>query len=248
MIAHNSRPHGSLPEILCPDGTRRHMTPDELAEELRGESPEPMRVMDERMLPMFYAREEVAPVTRNGVRINNLTYGRFDESLREFERVTVYASVDVPDVAYVRELGRCIRRYDPAAPGDTSQIESKRRVERHLRNKRDEAIQRALAGDGKALIEAVFVLPGKVAAENQTVTVANADAVQIADRMQAARQAEQQRNECVRRRFDRPAAQEPAATSSSSRLRGRRSLFDSSAERAVLLRHAMTPANATEEA
>jgi hypothetical protein len=241
MVAHNQRAHGGLPEMLCPDGTRRHMTPDEISDELRRTSPDPIRVMDERMLPMFYAHEETAPVTRNGVRIHNLTYGRFDEALREFERVTVYASADVPDVAYVRELGRCIRRYDPAAPGDTSQIQDKRRVERHLRNKRDEAIQRALAGDGKSLIEAVFVLPGQAAAETPTVSVANADAVQIADRMQAARAAEHQRDDRVRRRFDRPAAQVPSTAANSSRLRGRRSLFDSSAERAVLLRHSLTP-------
>jgi len=168
---HNAEPHSGLPEILTPEGKRRRLTPDEMEDELKAES---VRVMDERLMPLFHAKGTTVPVTRNGIRINNYSYGRFDEELRTHERVTVYASADHPEVAYVHELGRCVELYRKAAPGDTDQFERKRGIEKRIRNKRDAAIQRALTRDGATMIEAVYLL-GQPHPDRQVETVSNND-------------------------------------------------------------------------
>lgn len=146
MDAHNNRPHSALPLIVDPEtGKNRHMTPNEQAAALQDT---PIRLMDERLLPRFVSKGEVVPVTRNGIRLNNRDYGRFDEQLQQHKAVTVFASRDFPAVAYVNELGRCLTSYEKAAPGDWSQFERKRAAEKRFRNQA-EALHARLIESGR---------------------------------------------------------------------------------------------------
>jgi hypothetical protein len=157
MDLHNNRPHGALPLIVDPQtGERRNMSPNEQARAL-GDTP--VRVMDERLLPRFIARAEIVPVTRNGIRLNNNTYGRFDEDLQRHKQVTVFASKDFPAVAYVNELGRCLRAYEKAAPGEWDQFEKKRHLEKRFRNQA-QALQARFVESGKPGVFDVLMAAG----------------------------------------------------------------------------------------
>jgi len=156
---HNNKPNGGLPEIICPTGERRHMTPNEMAIHLKDEE---VRVLDERMLPLFYSKGVEVKVTRNGFRIHGRTYGRFDDELKALERVTVYAHPTCPDVAFVEQLGRCVEGYEKAAPGDSSQFEKKRGQEKRMRNKHEAMVAQAIESGASCLIDAIHVTQNPV--------------------------------------------------------------------------------------
>jgi hypothetical protein len=105
MEIYNTRPHSGLPEF---PGQKRHYTPLEWNAKLGGE----IKVLDERLLPMFLTDAFNVKVTRNGCRINNESYGRFDDDLKTLDTATLHVAADHPDIAYCLELGRCIERYD----------------------------------------------------------------------------------------------------------------------------------------
>jgi hypothetical protein len=246
MEKYNNTPQGAHPQIMLPDGTIRHMTPNEIAMQLMSEPGLDLKTMDERLMPLFCAKGATVPVTRNGIKVNNFWYGRFDEDLRTHQRVTAYASADHPEIAYVHELGRCLDMYEPATPGDFSQFEHKRRLEGKLRNRREAALQKALSSGASALIEAVYMLaPTGTPAPTPTI-VGNADLQVRADRLQEGQHRSRRRQEVAAARFSLPAASAsdprrvdgvPAGQASGrpTRRAGRRSLLDSSRSRDALL-------------
>lgn len=127
---HNASPHGSLPEIVDPStGARRYMTPNEKAAQLAAES---IRVMDERLLPLFYQRGLLVPVTSNGFKLNDHWYGRWDEDIQSLAgtKILAYAVPELPDVAYVVQLSRCVERAEPRRYGSAASemLEAKHRV------------------------------------------------------------------------------------------------------------------------
>jgi len=157
---YNNAPHQGLPQLLDPDtGKVRHASPNEIARRMHDQA---VRVMDPRLLPLFTSRGVQCPVTRNGIRINNLSYGRFDDDLQQFRSVKAYVSDTHPDIAYIYELGRCVERYRKAPYGDASQIETKRAAERAKRNKWEAAVAQVLA-QGRS------TLPGSVSVTQNPV-------------------------------------------------------------------------------
>jgi hypothetical protein len=154
MEKHNNTPHSALPEILDATGTRRHMTPNEMAQTLKDE---PIRLMDPRLLPRFAAQAFEVDVTRNGFILNDHSYGRFEEDLQKFARVTVFASRDYPLVAYVMELGRCVDIYEKCPIGDSEQFAAKRRMESHFRNEHDALAARCISGGKPGIFDMLLM-------------------------------------------------------------------------------------------
>ncbi|MFH1569650.1 MAG: hypothetical protein ABIL09_16760 [Gemmatimonadota bacterium] len=158
--AYNDRPHQGLPQMLDPEsGKIRHLSPNEMARQLRAQS---VTLMDERLLPLFTARGLEVDVSRNGVLINKLSYGRHDPDLQQHRRVRVFVSDTHPDAAYVYELGRCIERYRKVEYGDTSEIERKRANERAKRSQWEAAV-------AELLKQPNATLPGSVSATRNPV-------------------------------------------------------------------------------
>jgi hypothetical protein len=158
LEGHNKRPHGALPIIVLEDGSTRHQTPNERGAAMR----ETVRVMPEKLLSLFFSRGISVPVTKNGVRINKVTYGRFDEELAALQgqMVTVFAQEDLPGAIYVEDLGRCVDAYEAPAPGSEGElIERKRSLERVRRNQFEQLVERVKAGlvDANSTIEAARV-------------------------------------------------------------------------------------------
>lgn len=154
---HNNKPHTGLPLIVDPEtGEPRHMTPNEKAIHMKDEE---ITIMPANYLPMFYARGERVPVTKNGIRIQNLTFGRYDDDLREYQHVTAYVDPNQPNLAYVHELGRCIELYEKEQPGMDSQFEQKRHTEKKFKNKFQAAVARAIEiqANGTIMVDAVQV-------------------------------------------------------------------------------------------
>lgn len=153
---HNERPHGSLPEIVDPDTAAiRRMTPNEFEQHRKTE---PFRVMDQRLLPLFFRRGLSVPVTKNGFRMNDTWYGRFDPDLEPFagRRVMAYALKDLPDAAYVVELGRCVDRFSAEPYGtEDGNIGRKRSADKRKRSKYEDLISRAMSQEGPITIESV---------------------------------------------------------------------------------------------
>jgi hypothetical protein len=156
MERSNNAPHSALPEIVLEDGSVRHMSPNERARSMQAEE---VRVMPAEYLPLFYAKGERVPVTRNGIRLAKRTFGRFDEELLTLEHVTAYCSQEWPGAAYVAELGRMVEEYVEAAPGDYSQLEEKRRIERSARNLHEEAVLavQSILKEGAVLVDVTQV-------------------------------------------------------------------------------------------
>ena len=154
MEKHNNRPHSGLPEIVDPDsGKPRHMTPNEMAWTLKDQ---PIRMMDAKLLPLFAARAEKVPVTRNGCLLNSNHYGRFDEELQKFREVTLYASKNYPAIAYCHELGRCLNAYVKSEPGASDQFEAKRRMEQNFRNGQEELAAKLLESDKAGVFDVLM--------------------------------------------------------------------------------------------
>jgi hypothetical protein len=151
MKRHNDTPCEALKFCAFPGEDKpRYQTPNEAAKELAASA---VRVMPEQYLPLFAEKGNVVPVTKNGCKINNAWYGKFDEGLQELSSATCFTNPDIPDVIYVEELGRCISAYAKTAYGDSSQIEDKRRIEQTKRNKLEEAYQSALATGKLTILE-----------------------------------------------------------------------------------------------
>lgn len=134
---HNDSPHSGLPEIIDAQGTRRHMSPNEMEAHL---GDQPVSIMPDAWLMLFMKKGVSVPVTRNGIRINDQTYGRFDSDLQALAgtKVLVHTSKDFADLAYVAELGRCVERYTPADYGAAdSQFDQKRAIESTKRSQHE---------------------------------------------------------------------------------------------------------------
>jgi hypothetical protein len=145
METFNNQPHGSLPKIVDPAQGIRHMSPNEYARHLQDQS---IKVMDERLIPMFLDVTRRMQVTRNGIEINTRSYGRLDEGLQKLHGsfVEVFADPAYPDAVYVKQLGRCVDRYHKADPsGDSDQFHAKRSAEKRLRNGYEAVVDRAMA-------------------------------------------------------------------------------------------------------
>jgi hypothetical protein len=164
MRDHNQTPHGGLPEIVDPaSGQIRHMTPDEAAVHKRRDQ---VRVLDQTLLPLFYQRGLLVPVTRNGILLNDVRYGAFDPDLqaRAGTKVTAYALRELPGTAYVVELGRCVEATQSLAAGaDTADaIERKRAIERTARNEYEALIARVAGGQTPAIVQQTRVFSDPV--------------------------------------------------------------------------------------
>lgn len=144
---HNNRTHSAHPRIVDPEtGEPRHMTPNEKARSMKND---PVRVMDETLLPLFFDNGVQLKVTKNGVRFNGESYGRWDEGMAELAgtMVTVYGMPELPDAVYVPELGRAIEKDVATQYQDlgTAHIERKRSGEKKMRNEYQRMISSALA-------------------------------------------------------------------------------------------------------
>jgi len=163
-IEMNDRPHSALPLILTDAATahRRHMTPNEYAQHLLSDPKEQdsLRVLPADVLPLFCSQGSEIRATRNGVRLNHCSYGRFDPDLQRLagKTVTVYAVPEFPEVAYVVELNRLVDRYVPRRYGETSDdIERKRSVERAKRSKYEQLIAAARSSVNPVTVESVMI-------------------------------------------------------------------------------------------
>lgn len=205
---HNNTPNGGLEEILDPEtGEIRNMTPNECAKMLASHE---VRLMDEKLLPLFATRGIEVKVTKNGIRLNNRSYGRFDEELKKFESVKAYVSDVAPDVAYIHELGRCVEGYVKAAPGTWDQFGEKRSQESHYRNQFEALMADAIRTDSTVALSAMATLSNPVETRPETVVAPEA-MVARADRMQVARAAHRDRAATLDKRFEVP--EQPAASS-----------------------------------
>jgi hypothetical protein len=171
MHAHNNRPNSALPRIVdTTTGEQRHMSPNEYAASLPDQA---VQLLAPQMMPRFVCKGVRAKVTRNGVRVNRLTYGRFEPDLHALREVTVYVADACPEAAYIAELGRFVSATEKVAPGDYSQMDRKRAVEASIRTKRAEAAIQLLE---KGLLpqREIYVLPDPVPNRATTTVVPEA--------------------------------------------------------------------------
>lgn len=156
LESHNNEPHTGLRKIIDPvDGTPRHMTPNETAQLMKDQD---IRLMDERLLPAFFQKGVECDVTKNGFRINDVSYGRLDQDLAALAgtKVTAYALKEMPDAAYVVELGRCVARFDkPDAGEEGDLLHQKRAIEQRKRNQYEQLIAEAQKSAGTEIADAL---------------------------------------------------------------------------------------------
>jgi len=170
MEEYLDQPHGGLQEIV--DGEKsdvkngvvkyRHMTPRECAQ---AKKPAKLRVMGEKMLPLFFQRGYKVPVTKNGFTLNKYSYGRFDEGVQALAgtSVVVYAMPEFPKLAFVQELGRCVEAWKaPKAGTEGEYIETKRGIEAKARNKYEELMARVLEAGSAAVIDQTRILSSAI--------------------------------------------------------------------------------------
>ena len=174
---HNSTPHSSMPEILVDPVTmeKRHMTPDEYAAHKVGD---PVKVLDERLLPMFFRRGLIVPVTRNGITVSGMTYGRFDPDLqkRAGESVTIFTLREAPDLIYVEDLARCIEVDQKISVGDNGEVfERKRGISKARRSQYEQMVKASIETGGSAIRDATWVGMDPVRARRSRTTVAPAN-------------------------------------------------------------------------
>ncbi len=184
MQLYNSSPHGSLPEIVDAaspaDGPirYRHMSPDEYAAKLAAE----VRVLDQKLLPLFFQRGNLIQVGKNGFTLNGFSYGRFDAELQALagRRVNAFALPEHPGVAYVAELGRCVEAWQaPAAGQEGHLLDAKRAIEARPRNQYEAMIADALSAGSRAVLDQTRILAGAVPIAARVTTVS---APALADR------------------------------------------------------------------
>lgn len=216
---HNASPCSGLQQIVDPDtGEIRHMTPNECAMMLKAHE---VRVMKHELLPLFASRGVDVPVTRNGIRVNNRSYGRFDEELKMHAAVKAFVSDVAPDVAYIQELGRCVEGYVKAAPGTWDQFGEKRRQESHARNQHEELMAQAIATDSTMTLSTMMMLPDPVPNRPETLVAPEA-LVARAAAIRGGIAAHRDRQAVRDKRFEVPAQ----GSEISSQRSGRRGMLD----------------------
>jgi hypothetical protein len=215
---HNTASNSGLQQIVDPDtGEVRHMTPNECAMSLKDHA---VRVMDAQLLPLFATRGVDVPVTRNGIRVNNRSYGRFDEELKKYATVKAFVSDVAPDVAYIQELGRCVDGYVKAAPGTWDQFGEKRRQERHARNQHEALMAQAIASDSTLTLSAMTMLSNPVPNRPET-TVAPEALMNRATAIRGGIAAHRDRQAALDRRFDSTSEMSDRGSSIPRRAMGR---------------------------
>lgn len=156
LNAFNDTPHGGLKQIVDASGQPRHATPNEAAKLLRAEN---VRVLDSALLPLFYSRGTVVTVSRNGIRLANEYYGRFDEDVLALRGRSVHchANPDDPSMIYVTELDRCVERFAMPKPGDdlSEFYRTKKTVARRDRNLLEARYRSAIAAGGGVTLESL---------------------------------------------------------------------------------------------
>jgi hypothetical protein len=188
---YNDKPHGGLPEIVDGDKSNsetgqikyRRMTPHECARAKTANGGS-LRVMDERLLPLFLQRGYKVPVTKNGFTLNKFSYGRFDEDIQALSgsSALVYAMPDFPRLAYVQELGRCVEAWKaPKAGAEGEFIETKRGIEAKARNKYTALMERVLEAGSAAVIDQTRILASAVSFEK----IEKVNPPALAERMQS---------------------------------------------------------------
>ncbi len=182
MRANLMRPHTGLPETFdAQTGKRRHLCPAEAAA-IRSE--ETVRIMPESYLPLFLAKGEAITVTKNGIRLNGGTYGRFDQDLQTLRgtTVTVYHEPIAPVVVYIQELGKTVDLYIPPRAGSEGDlIHQKRTIEATARNRFEARVEQAREQGSNAFLDSVQV----TAAADPRRPVEHAEAPALAKRAAA---------------------------------------------------------------
>jgi len=117
------------------------MSPNEYAIQMKDTA---VRILDESLYQFFTQKTHQVPVTRNGVRINNVYYGRFDSELQAYQEVKIAVSSDFPDICYCEELGRCLERYQKETICGDEQLTRKKHIEKTHKNQLDAAMQKAI--------------------------------------------------------------------------------------------------------
>lgn len=209
---HNNSPHSGLPMIIDPaTGEQRHCTPNELAAHLGDQE---IKTMDANYLPLFSQKGVEVPVTKNGIRIGNQSFGRFDDDLKKLRRVTVYHD-PFNSTAFVAELGRILEAYKKAEPGDYSQIALKKHDENQFRNQHQAAVSAAISAGVSVIVDATQITANPFPERPSTV----ASAPELDTRARAfagARSAHAEEEIAFNARF-RPAGTAPAARRRSGR-------------------------------
>jgi hypothetical protein len=199
---HNNLAHTGLPKVLDPQTEQpRHMTPNERAMQMVAT---PVTVMDGRMLPLFSAKGHDVPVSKNGIQINSVCYGRFDEDLKQFQRVTANVSTAYPFVAYIKELGRHIDLYEKDAPVGGTQYSLKAHYEKHARNKHEALMAEAAERDDGRMLPGTIMLTHNPTPARPQIEVTNDNILARAQGIVRGRQAHeaQQAELSDRTRFD----------------------------------------------
>jgi hypothetical protein len=206
LADHNNREHGGLPSVLDPESMRtRHMTPAEYGLHLLKTNPGKLRKLDEKCLPLFFARGIEVEINKNGFRLNNFSYGRFDEGLQALvgTRQTVFALPEYPEVAYVEGLGRVVERFDKPAWGEEGDLMGKKRhLEKGVRNQYEAMILRAMSAGSQVTVDSVR-FPGRVPAM-QIENFATPAILERATRMQLAGAAHGEAQAEMEKRFEVP--------------------------------------------
>lgn len=240
LEAHNNKPHSGLPQIIDAQGKRRHLTPNERAASMA----DPVRVMDSILLPLFSQKGILVPVTKNGIRFNNLSYGRFEPDVQALagQKVLAYGLKEAPDLIYVTELGRCVERFQAPAYGQEGDlIERKRAIERAKRNQHEALIARAMELPGTVTLDTVKFMRSPTP-ERPTCSVAPDPLVRRAEAIRAGLDSHRLRRARFDAGFDfdaeRADAQPPHAPTHANRAAARRrssSVLAGSDRRASLL-------------
>lgn len=135
---------------------KRHMTPNEYAKSIKGE--DAIRVMDERCFPMFGRKCSMVTVTKNGIRLNGFSYGRFNPALQEYQgkQVAAWGIKEYPDYCFVEELGGMVERWDNVSFGEEGDlIDQKRSIEKRKRNQFQQLMDNAMNADGPVTVDTV---------------------------------------------------------------------------------------------
>ena len=197
LNAYNDAPHGGLPQIVDPaTGMPRHASPNEWAKHLRGET---VQVLEPQFLQLFHQRGSVIRVSRNGIRVQNEFYGRFDDDVQALAGTNVHVHQDPndPSAIFVQELNRCVERYDRPQPGDdrSEQFAAKARVTRAHRNQLEAHFRAAIQSGSSAVLESLQ-FTGNPTPDRAFARVAPAEfARRLAEREAASRVIETQRAE-----------------------------------------------------
>lgn len=195
----NNTPTSGLQRIVDPaTGETRHMTPNECAVQLKDQA---IRLMDEKFLPMFCTDCEEVTVTKNGVKINNRSYGRGDIELQRHDKVKVFVSEMWPDFAYIEQLGRCVDAYIKEEPGVWQQFGEKMRQDALMRGDFSTVMEKSISLDPSLRMSAMCVLSNPTPARVKHVVTPESIAKSLAGIKAAVAEA-RARRAAQDRRFD----------------------------------------------